>query len=140
MPALPDRLQTGRFYLGPDFHGCVNTGHAPAILKCRLFHEHPALARGFRFVVGPHLYCEEAAKALAFDHVPQGRTYYEPRGANSKRYRVRFFKTAAAAKKHFAMLVREAETVNARVRAEERTLRRKAHAGDIGAALALLDH
>lgn len=141
---LPKRLPLGKFIIGPDFHGCINTGTAPALLYSRVLRRWPILSRGYRFAVGPHVYVENAISALTSGLVPSGRAYHEQRRArgeiDTKRTRVRFFKTAAGAKKHFADLVAAAEAVNANVRAKEDALRRKAAKGNIGAAIELIDY
>lgn len=140
MKPLPTRLTLGRYVLGPDFHGCINTGTAPAMLKARVLAPNTrwaSLTRGFRFAVGPHVYVEDAITALLYDRI-DGKTYYERKGHNNSR--VRFFKTYASAKKYFATLVAEAEKTNARVRAEEQALRKRAVKGDLNAALGLMDY
>jgi hypothetical protein len=130
---LPTRLTTGKFFVGPDYHGCINTGHAPAILKSSALAKYPALSRGYVFAVGPVLFVEDAIKALMFDRVPEGQAYYER--DHDRRYRVRFFKTYAAAKKEFSSLVAARVAANAQVRAEEQALRQQARSSNPEVAL-----
>ena len=137
--ALPQRLTLGRYVLGPDFHGCINTGMAPAMLKSTVLHKHPSLARGFQFAVGPQIQVEPAVRDLVFGKIPDGQSYHQPPKLG-RHHRVRFFKTYASARKHFQSLVQAAEEQNAKVRAEEQTLRRRAATGDIGAAMELIDY
>lgn len=130
---LPTRLTTGKFFVGPDFHGCINTGHAPAILKSSALAKYPTLSRGYVFAVGPVLFVEDAIKALMYDRVPKGQAYYER--DHDRRYRVRFFKTYAAAKKHFLILVAAMVSANALVRAKEQALRQQARSSNPEVAL-----
>ena len=125
---IPTRLPKGRILLGPDFYGCINTGMAPALLKSGALAKFPTLSRGYRFAVGPHLFVEQAVKALMFGQVKKGRGYYEFSGR-----RVTFCKTYATAKRRFTALVTEAESVNAKVRAEHIALKTRAKAGDMQA-------
>jgi hypothetical protein len=132
---IPTRLPKGRILLGPDFYGCINTGMAPALLKSKALANFPTLSRGYRFAVGPHLFVEQAVKALMFDRVKAGRGYYEFDGR-----RVVFCKTYATAKKRFAALVEQAEAVNAKVRAEHLAVKTRAKAGDLQAVVDLIDY
>jgi hypothetical protein len=132
---IPHRMPKGRILLGPDFYGCINTGMAPALLKSKALADYPTLSRGFRFAVGPHLFVEQAVKALMFNQVKQGRGYYEFDGR-----RVTFCRTYATAKRRFAVLVSAAEAANAEARAEHNALRASAKTGYLQAVLGLMNY
>lgn len=120
---LPRTLKPGRFYIGPDFYGCCNTGTAPAILKSR----HVA-----RFFVGPELAIESAVYAVLADKAKQVFV--------SGRDKVFIFKTAANAKAKFAELVKAACERNRQIAADHRRDRDLAAKGDMAAALRLGDY
>jgi hypothetical protein len=136
MKKLPVRLPLGKFFVGPDFYGCINTGMAPAILKSRLLksYDRLGLVKGFKFAVGPGLFVEDAIKDMTRGRV-KGSTW-----KRSGRYTVKFFKTSKGAKAYFSRLVEKAVEVNRQEAETHRGLRAAAAAGDVQAAADLIDY
>lgn len=131
----PLSLHLGRKFIGPDHYGCMNTGLAPTILHSRWLHAHPKSNRGFRYVVGPDIYLQQAAKMLIAGHVPYDETFVE----FGDQIRVTFHRTYDTAKRRFAFLVKEITEANARMKARHQAVLDKARAGDMQAVIDLGD-
>jgi len=132
---LPQRLGKGRGVRGPDHYGCCNTGLAPAIMKSQALCNDPKLSNGYKFVVGPELFVDDAIRAMYTGKV-SGRTWRD----HTRRYVVRFFKNYKAAKKAFQSLVDTITQENNETRDKHVALKKAASEGNPQAALDLLDY
>jgi hypothetical protein len=131
----PLSLHLGQKFIGPDHYGCMNTGLAPAILHSRWLHAHPHSNRGFKYVVGPDIYLQQAAKMLVAGQVAYDETFVD----FSDRIRVTFARSYDVAKRRFAFLVKEIKENNARLKARHEAVLDKARTGDLQAVLDLGD-
>lgn len=113
---FPTRIAKGKLLLGPEYHGCVNTGMRPALLHSRFLAEHPRSSRGYRFVIGPELFVQEAVTRLVMGKVPPGQAFVESALGD---WRVTFAKTYATAKKRLAFLSQEIVDWNATQRTSQ---------------------
>ena len=132
--SLP-RLWLGQKLVGPDHYGCMNTGLAPAMLRSRWLHEHPLSNRGFRYVIGPDIYLQQAAKMLTSGAVRADESFVE----FSDKIRVTFARKYETAKRRYAFLVKEITANNERLRSLHLATREKARAGDMQAVADLGD-
>lgn len=130
---LPRRLGANHYLRGPDHYGCSNSGLAPVIMKSKDMWKFPNLARGFKFLVGPEAFTDDALRALMIHRKVKGRTY------KRDRHVIRFFKTYRAAKREFTKLVTDIWRDNDAARRTHAKLRDKARAGDQQAVLDLMD-
>lgn len=104
--SFPSRLGWDKGCVGPDFSGCVNSGHAPVILKSRsaaTYLDKPFMVGGSFMLKYARVECISAAM--------KGK-----RTEDMKRYKVRFFKTYAGAKKHFLKLMEPVKQDHAEAR------------------------
>ena len=92
---FPTRLALNKGVVGPDHPGCINSGFAPAMLKS----EHASAVLGKPLIVGGS-YVIKYARFESVLAASRGK-----RTEDMKQYKVRFFKTYAAAKKHFLKLM-----------------------------------
>ncbi len=140
MVDVPNRLELGKIYCGPEFHGCSNSGRRVGLMRSATFKRCVDLADGYRYAVGSVMWLEDAVKARVGINgaVPSGRLWRH-RGSDSVVY---FFKIARSAKQKFRLLCRPAEEFNARAAAEIDYARRRLCVDplDTGAALVLGDH
>ena len=92
---FPTRLAMNKGVVGPDFPGCINSGHAPALLKSK----NAATYIGKPFMVGGAFAVKYSQTDCILAAMRGKRT------EEMKRFKVRFFKTYAAAKKYFLKLM-----------------------------------
>jgi len=110
---FPTRLSAGKGIVGPDWPGCINSGTAPVVMKSKLAAKYlgkPFVAGGVYPVKWDLAKCISAAMA--------GR-----RTDDMKRFKVRFFKTYAAAKRHFLRVLSPIAEQYEIVRTARKTLR-----------------
>jgi hypothetical protein len=121
---LPRLVAGGKFYMGPEWAGCSNTGARPVILKCKY---------SDRYLVGT----ENSMREL---HPVVVRTIKNQRVFRAKGVELWAYKGRKAAVAHFSKLCREILNFNDKVRRERATDIAAAQRGDIGAALRLGDY
>jgi len=117
------RIPKGRGFRGPEWYGCCGTGAAPCIRRSKFTG---------KYVVGTEMSTD---MALSDRRILSNKRKFEVMGCRI----VFVYKTRKPAVAKFLVLCEKQEQVNAQMRAEAQGLRRKAQAGDIGAAVNLLD-
>lgn len=118
------RLKSSRTVVGPDYHGCVNSGLQPC-LSC--------LPDG-TFIVGPVVLVRDAQVRLKFLIRPNQRFLKEGRRE------VRRFKSQPPADQVYRKLVHDVWDHNRETRKEINRLTDRARRGDLRAAVALGDY
>lgn len=93
--SFPSRLGWNKGFVGSDFPGCINSGHAPAMIKCKS----SAKYLGKPFMVGGS-FAIRYSRCECISAAMRGK-----KTDDMKRFKVRFFKTYAGAKKHFLKLM-----------------------------------
>ena len=135
LQGIPARLPLGKFVIGPDHYGCMNTGLAPGLLKSRKFKAYGNLVDNYKFAVGPQLFIEDAISAKCFGK-STGKTFHKV----DNHYIVKFFKTAKPAKAYFEKLCQVIIESNQESRKDHQANIDKAKKGDMQAALNLMDY
>lgn len=131
LQSLPSRMKDNQYFRGPDHYGCCSTGLAPVLMKSRDMRRYPDLARGFKFLVGPEVFTDDALRALMIHRKVKGRTY------KRDRHTVKFYKAYKSAKAEFTRQVRAIQEANEQAAKKHRELRARAQAGDMQAVAEL---
>lgn len=103
---LPRVLSLGIKIVGPDYTGCVNSGMQPVLWRSRTLDsqkQFPKSDTGYRYVVGPYLYVEDAVSAHIRGKCKSLWTHPQFKGS---RWTVRLFKTAKGAKEEYLRICR----------------------------------
>jgi len=95
--SFPSRLGFNKGFMGPDFPGCINSGHAPALLKSK----NAAVYLDKPFMVGGS-FAIKYSQTECISSAMKGK-----KTEDMKRFKVRFFKTYSAAKKYFLKLMED---------------------------------
>lgn len=133
--SLPSRMRDNQYLKGPDHYGCVNSGLAPILMKSRDMRKYPDLAKGFKFLVGPDMFSQDALRALMINQEVSGRTY-----TKDGRYKVKFYKKYKSAKVEFTRQVKKIQDANKAEAHRHLILKTKARTGDAQARLDLMDY
>jgi len=135
LSSLPSRLKDNQYLKGPDHYGCINTGFAPILMKSKDMRKFPDLAKGFKFLVGPDMFSQDALRALMIHHKVKGRTY-----TRNGRYKVKFYKKYKSAKAEFTRQVKKIQDANKAEAHRHLILKTKARQGDMQAVTDLIDY
>ena len=127
---LPTKMPLGKMFTGPDYPGCINSGHAPLICKSKI-----ALQwLGKSFVV-----CDDFAWRF-MKHETICELMSGEAGENVKRYHVKLYKTYAPAKADFMKRCETVEKEYAGVAEQKTILRTGTQTEKMKAMFRLADH